>query len=62
MHWMNGTKYCEYVKGSDDWKQKVAASKFNAFENFGVPTKGQICLQDHGNLVSFRNIKIREVE
>lgn len=62
VHWMNGTKYCEYVKGSDDWKQKVAASKFNAFDQFGVPTTGHICLQDHGNLVSFRNVKIREVK
>ncbi|MEZ6129088.1 MAG: DUF1080 domain-containing protein [Planctomycetaceae bacterium] len=60
--WMNGTKYCEYVKGSDDWKERVAASKFKAFANFGIPTKGHICLQDHGNLVSFRNIKIREVK
>lgn len=60
--WMNGTKYCEYVKGSDDWKQRVAASKFSAFPNFGVPTKGHICLQDHGDLVSFRNIKIRELK
>ncbi len=62
VHWMNGTKYCEYVKGSDDWKQKVAASKFSKFPSFGVPTSGHICLQDHGNLVSFRNIKIREVK
>lgn len=62
VHWMNGKKYCEYVKGSDDWKAKVAASKFSKFPQFGVPTTGHICLQDHGNLVSFRNIKIREVK
>lgn len=60
--WMNGVKYCEYVKGSEDWKQRVAASKFSKFEKFGVPASGHICLQDHGNLVSFRNIRIREIK
>lgn len=60
--YLNGVKYCEYVKGSDDWKQRVAASKFSKFPKFGVPTVGHICLQDHGNLVSFRNIRIREIK
>ena len=59
---MNGTKYVEYVKGSDDWNKRVAASKFKKFKNFGKPTEGHICLQDHGNVVSFRNVKIREVK
>jgi hypothetical protein len=40
----------------------VAASKFSKFKNFGKATKGHLCLQDHGNVVSFRNIKIREVK
>lgn len=62
VHWMNGTKYVEYVKGSEDWDKKVAATKFAKFPNFGKPTKGHICLQDHGNVVSFRNIKVREVK
>ncbi len=62
IHWMNGTKYCEYVKGSAEWDEKVAASKFAKFENFGKPTKGHIALQDHGNVVAFRNIKIRVIE
>lgn len=62
VHWMNGTKYVEYVKGSDDWKKKVAASKFSKFKGFGEATSGFICLQDHGNVVSFRNIKVREVK
>lgn len=59
--YMNGVKYCEYVKGSDDWNERVAKSKFAKMANFGKPTKGYICLQDHGNLVSFRNIKIRPI-
>jgi hypothetical protein len=68
---MNGVKYCEYVKGSKEWDEKVAKSKFAKMEGkdkesgetvgFGKPTKGYICLQDHGNEVSFRNIKIRPV-
>lgn len=61
-HYMNGLKYCTYVKGSDDWDQKVAKSKFSKYENFGKPTKGHICLQDHNDVVSYRNIKIREIK
>lgn len=58
---MNGVSYFKFVKGSDDWNKRVAASKFAKFENFGKASKGHICLQDHGNLVSFRNIRIREL-
>ena len=59
---MNGVRYARFQKGSADWDRRVAASKFSKFENFGKPTKGHICLQDHGNVVSFRNIKVRELE
>jgi len=62
VHWMNGTKYVEYVKGSEDWKKKVAASKFRKFQGFGEATRGHLCLQDHGNIVSFRNLKVREIK
>ena len=62
VQWMNGTKYVEYVKGSGDWDKRVAASKFSKFKNFGKATKGHLCLQDHGNVVSFKNIKVREVK
>ncbi len=62
VHTMNGVKYCEYVKGSKDWDEKVAASKFSKFPNFGKPTKGHINLQDHGNVVSFRNVKIKPLD
>ncbi|MEM9018039.1 MAG: DUF1080 domain-containing protein [Verrucomicrobiota bacterium] len=62
IHYMNGTKYFEYVKGSKEWDEKVAASKFSKFPNFGKPTDGHINLQDHGNVVSFRNVKIKVLD
>lgn len=62
VHYMNGTKYVEYVKGSKDWDEKVAASKFSKFPKFGKPTKGHINFQDHGNVVSFRNVKIKDLD
>ena len=60
-HWMNGAKYVEYEIGSDDWNQKVAKSKFAKMPEFGKAAKGHICLQDHGNEVAYKNIKIREL-
>ncbi len=58
---LNGVRYARFQKGSEDWNRRVAASKFRKYKNFGKPTKGHICLQDHGDLVAFRNIKIREL-
>ena len=60
-HTMNGTKYVEYEIGSADWDEKVAKSKFGRMPGFAKSAKGHICLQDHGNEVAFRNIKIREL-
>lgn len=61
-HWMNGEKYVEYEIGSEDWKQKVAKSKFATWKEFGVADAGHICLQDHQDPVWFRNIKIRKLD
>jgi len=58
-HFINGTKYFEYVKGSEDWNQRVAASKFSQHEKFGLANEGYLCLQDHGDEVAFRNIRVR---
>jgi cytochrome c len=59
-HWLNGVKLLEYELGSDDWKARVAKSKFKTMRGFlEPPTKGHICLQDHTARVEFRNIKLR---
>jgi hypothetical protein len=58
---MNGTKYVEYEIGSDEWNEKVAKSKFAKMPKFAKAAKGHICLQDHGNEVAYKNIKIREL-
>ena len=58
-HWLNDVLYVEYEIGSDDWNEKVSKSKFGAFPDFAKFPRGHICLQDHGNKVWFKNIKIK---
>lgn len=58
-HWLNGQKVVEYELGSADWKAKVAASKFAAWKTYGTATEGYLGLQDHGDRVQFRSIKVR---
>ncbi len=60
-HWMNGVKVVEYELWSADWKARVAASKFKQWPGYGLSKKGHIALQDHGNAVSFRSIRIRKL-
>ena len=61
-HWMNGVKLLAYEIGSPDWEARVAASKFGKMPGYGRTTRGYIALQDHGDVVSFRNIKIRALK
>jgi Domain of Unknown Function (DUF1080) len=61
-HWMNGVKVVEYELWSKDWEQRVQASKFKDFPKFARARNGHIGLQDHGDRVAFRNIRIRELK
>jgi hypothetical protein len=58
-HWLNGVKVSETSYGDEPWKAKVAASKFRQWPPFGTFASGHIALQDHGDKVWYRNIKIR---
>ena len=58
-HWLNGEKVVEYEINSADWLERVKASKFAKLANYGRIKRGYIALQDHGDVVSYRNIKIR---
>ncbi|MCH2132946.1 MAG: DUF1080 domain-containing protein [Phycisphaerales bacterium] len=58
-HWLNGVKIVEYVLSSPDWERRVADSKFRGMPDYGRRTRGHIALQDHGDVVAFRNLKIR---
>ena len=57
---LNGVHYYHFTVGSNDWDERVAKSKFAKFPGFGKAEKGHLCLQDHGDEVAFRSIKIRE--
>lgn len=57
-HWLNGVKIVEYELWSADWEARVKASKFNTMPKYGRARTGHIALQDHGDPVAFRNIKI----
>ncbi|TFG44593.1 MAG: DUF1080 domain-containing protein [Bacteroidia bacterium] len=59
-HWLNGFMTVEYERATPAWRELVATSKFKPFKGFGEVQEGRILLQDHGNKVSFKNIKIRE--
>lgn len=59
VHWLNGVKMADYVLGSPDWKARVARSKFSKWPDYGTAAQGHIGLQEHGNPVAFRNIKIK---
>lgn len=59
--WLNGTLVVEYEIGTDDWKALVAGSKFSEWPDYGIHHEGHIGIQDHGNPVWFRNLRIRRL-
>jgi len=59
--WMNGYKVVEFTMHDENWKKMVANSKFKDMPGFGTATSGHIALQDHGDKVWFRNIKIKKL-
>jgi len=61
-HYVNGMKVVDVRTDGEDWKSRIAGSKFGAYEGFGVQPKGHIAIQDHGDTLWYRNIKVRDLD
>jgi hypothetical protein len=60
-HWLNGYKVLEFDRQSAEFKESVSQSKFNNVKDFGLAPNGKVLIQDHGDEVFFRSLKIREI-
>ena len=60
-HWLNGHKVVEYELWTDDWQALVEASKFDAMPEYGQRRRGHIVFQDHGDLVFYKDIRVRSL-
>jgi hypothetical protein len=61
-HWLNGEKIVQYDMNSEEWKAKVAGSKFKEWPEFGLARKGHLAIQQHGAKVAYKNLKVREIK
>ena len=60
-HWLNGRRVVSFDRASEDYRGKLATSKFKTTKGFGEATRGHLLLQDHGDEVWYRNIRLREL-
>ena len=61
-HWLNGKMIVKYDRSSQDFKDKIKASKFKNTPDYGLVKEGPILLQDHGSVINYRNIKIKTIK
>jgi len=61
-HWLNGYEVCALDLGSEDGRRLIAESKFSKWPQFATAARGHLALQDHGNVVRYRSLKIRELD
>lgn len=60
-HWLNGEKVVEYDLWTDEWNKMVNTGKWKDFKKYGRSKSGHLALQDHGNMIWFRNLKVRRL-
>ena len=61
-HWLNGVKVVEYELGTPAWTALVQASKFKEWPQYGTRKTGHLVLQDHGDRVQYRNLRVRRIQ